>query len=387
MLHAIKKSNARGQSLQILPVEKRKSLRAFIRLPWNIYSNDSAWIPPLLLERHQHLSHKNPFFEHAQHRLWVAYRGGVPVGRISAQVDDLHLNRYQDDTGFFGMIESENELETWQGLLNSAENWLRKQGMRRILGPFNLSINQECGLLVDGFDRPPALMMGHARPYYGPMMEQNGYMKTRDLLAYLLDANFKTPPVMTALTERMTQRIRIRPLRLSHFVEDLKIIRDIFEDAWSKNWGFIPFTQKEFDHMGKDLKLLVDEKLVQIAEVDGESAAMIVVLPNINEILKDLNGRLLPFGWLKLLWRLKVAYPKSARVPLMGVRRRYHDSLIGSALAFMIIDVVRRHGLQRGIQKVELSWILEDNTGMRNIIESMGGAAYKRYRIYQKNLV
>ncbi len=309
------------------------------------------------------------------------------MGRISAQIDQLHIDRYQDATGFFGMLEAEDDIVTFQVLLDTAENWLRRQGMRSICGPFNLSINQELGLLVDGFDTPPSMMMGHARPYYAEWIEKNGYQKEKDLLAYIASTDSELSKAVKTITAKVKARVLIRDLRKSQFADELKIIRDIFNDAWSNNWNFVPFTNKEFDHLGKDLKMLADEELVKIAEIDGKPAAFMVLLPNINEVIRDLNGRLLPFGWLKILWRLKVKYPKSARIPLMGVRRRYHDSLIGAALAFGVIAGVKEPAMKRGLKEVELSWILEDNMGMRNIIESLGGRVYKTYRMYSKKLI
>jgi len=372
--------------LRIVPVEGQQGLRQFIRLPWSIYTDDPAWIPPLLLERREHLSKRNPFFEHAKCRFWLAYRGERPVGRISAQVDQLHLQRYGDSTGFFGFLEAEDDPETFQALMHTAEKWLSNQGMRRILGPFNLSINQECGLLVEGFDSPPMVMMGHARPYYGARVEENGYRQEKDLLAYSIDVDFELTKAMRAVIKRAARRVSIRSLRRERFSEELQILQDIFEDAWSENWGFVPFTKAEFKHLGQNLKHLVHDEYVQIAEVDGSPDAMIVGVPNVNEVIKDLNGRLLPFGWLKLLWRLKVNRPKTARVPLMGVRKRHHNSLLGAALAVMVVERVRRLGVKYGAKEVELSWILEDNAGMRNILESMGGVVYKRYRIFGKDL-
>jgi hypothetical protein len=373
--------------LRILPVEGRRGLRQFIRLPWSIYADDPVWIPPLLLERSEHLSKRNPFFEHAKCKFWLAYRGERAVGRISAQVDHLHLQRYGDATGFFGLLEAEDDPETFQILMEAAERWLSRQGMHRILGPFNLSINQECGLLVEGFDTPPMVMMGHARPYYGFRLEENGYRQEKDLLAYCIEVDFELTKAMRAVIKRAARRVRIRSLRRERFREELEILQDIFEDAWSENWGFVPFTKAEFKHLGQNLKHLVHDEYVQIAEVDGSPDAMIIGVPNVNEVIKDLNGRLLPFGWLKLLWRLKVARPKTARVPLMGVRKRHHNSLLGAALAVMVVERVRRLGVKYGATKVELSWILDDNTGMRNILESIGGVVYKRYRIYGKDLV
>ncbi len=376
----------RHESLQIIKVGGRRALNEFIRLPWSLYGDDPMWVPPLVLERREHLSPKNPYFKHAAYCSWLAYRDSRPVGRISAQKDSLYLERYRNATGFFGMLEAEDNTRTFQALLDTAESWLRNQGMQRISGPFNLSINQELGLLVDGFDTPPSLMMGHARPYYGNRLAENGYTKEKDLLAYIIDADFKPSAAMQTVTKRAKKNVRIRSLQKSNFSAELAVIKSIHDDAWSQNWGFVPFTAVEFEHLGKDLKMLANEKLVKIAEVNGEPAAFLVVLPNINEVIRDLNGRLLPFGWLKMLWRLKVKYPQSARIPLMGVRCRYHDNLLGAALAFMMIASTLEPGRKLGIKEVELSWILEDNMRMRNIIESIGGRVYKTYRIYNKKL-
>jgi len=379
-------NNQTNDSLQIIKVEGKNALNDFIHLLWPLYQDDPMWVPPLLLYRRMRLSPKHPYFDHVKYCSWIALRNGNPVGRISAQIDHLYLERHQNATGFFGMLEAEDNALTFQILLKTAEAWLRKQGMQRISGPFNLSINQELGLLVDGFDTPPSVMMGHARPHYGHRIEQNGYRKEKDLLAYIIDSNFAPLDKIKTIATRAKNRVLTRSLQKSNFSKELQIIRDIFNDAWSANWGFIPWTDKEFEHLGKDLKIIVKEELVSIAEVDGEPAAFLVVLPNLNEVIRDLNGRLLPFGWLKMLWRLKVKYPKTARIPLMGVRRRYHDSMMGAALAFAVIAGIQEPAIRLGIKQLELSWILEDNMGMRNIIESISGRVYKTYRIYCKKL-
>ena len=293
--------------LQVNPVKTRHQLRQFIRLPWSIYADDPAWIPPLILERKELLSPRNPYFEHARFQSWIAYRKEAPVGRISAQIDQLHLDQHQADEGFFGMLESEDDAETFAALFQTAERWLRDQGMHRVLGPYNLSINQEPGLLVDGFETPPYLLMGHARPYYAMHMEKNGFHKQKDLLAYRVAVDdFTLTPAMQAVTKRAKKRVKIRSLRKTNFDEDLQNIGDIFNDAWSQNWGFIPFTPKEFKQLGKEFKMVLKFEMVKIAEIDGRPAAFMVMVPNINETIRDLNGRLMPFGWLKLLWRLKV---------------------------------------------------------------------------------
>ncbi len=372
--------------LEIVPVRTENERRRFLRLPWSLYADDPAWIPPLLLERKEHLSKRNPFFRHASFQSWIALRGSETVGRISAQVDRLHLERYDDRTGFFGLIEAQDDPAVFRALFDTAQNWLREQGMRRVMGPFNLSINDECGLLVEGFDTPPMIMMGHALPYYSSRIEEQGFTGIQDLLAYRIKSDFAAPRHLDRLSSRVAQHVHLRPLRRRQFAEDLAIVKDIFEDAWSNNWGFLPFTVEEFAELGRNLKLLVPLDYVRIAEIDGEPAAMMVLFPNLNEAIRDLAGRLLPFGWLKLLWRLKVSGVKSGRVPLMGVRRRFQGGRLGATLALMMITSLQTPARKHGMEDVEMSWILETNKGVRNIIESIGGIPYKRYRIYQKEL-
>lgn len=380
------KDSSSAAPLEILPVCDRAAHREFLHLPGSLYTHDPAWIPPLLLERREHLSKNNPYFRHATFQAWIARRGSKTVGRISAQVDQLHLQRYDDHTGFFGMLEAQDDPEVFQALLDTAQAWLRERGMKRIRGPFNLSINQECGLLVEGFDTPPVIMMGHALPYYSRRIEEQGFTAEQDLLAYRIGSDFAAPRHLEALSSRIAGQVRLRPMRRREFTEDLAIIKDIFEDAWANNWGFLPFTTEEFDDLGKSLKLLVPTDFVRIAEVDGEPAAMMVVFPNINEAIRDLDGRLFPLGWLKLLWRLKVSGVKTGRVPLMGVRQRYQQSRLGAILALLLITSLQDSARSRGLEEVEMSWILENNVGMRKIIESIGGEPYKRYRIYRKDL-
>jgi hypothetical protein len=376
--------NAKG--FHIETVSRRRQLDEFIEVPWTIYRDDPRWVPPLLFEQKQRLTSKNPFFEHARWQAWIARQNGRAIGRISAQIDRLYQERHGRKVGYFGMLEAGDDAGLFTILLRTAEIWLRDQGMQQVCGPFNLSVNEECGLLVDGFDTPPYIMMGHARPYYARQVEAAGYSKAKDLLAYRIAPDFEPPRIMTRLAEKAARQVSVRHLRRRQLKQELEVLRDIFNDAWFNNWGFVPFTEAEFADIGELLTLLVDDDFVQIAEINDRPVAMIVVLPNINEIIRDLNGRLLPFGWLKLLWRLKIRYPTTARIPLMGVRREYQHTPLGPALAFMVIDAVRRGVIQRGIREVEMSWILEDNDAMRNIIETLGGRAYKRYRLYEKNL-
>ncbi|HET7313153.1 N-acetyltransferase [Salinisphaera sp.] len=380
-------ATAKTSSIEITPIESTRDLKRFIRLPHDIYAGRDEWRAPLHIERRMHLSQKhNPAFEHLDWRAWLAWIDGRAVGRITAQVDRLRETEHGDRVGYFGMLEAIDDARVFAGLLTTAETWLTERGMTAVHGPFNLTINDECGLLIEGLDTPPMMMMGHGREYYAPYVEAEGYDKAVDMLAYWIDLAFEHPRPMRRLLERYRSRIHIRPIERSRYTEELDTLRDIFNDAWADNWGFVPFTEAEFRDMGNTLKLLIADDLVQIAEVNGKPAAFIVGLPNLNEAARDLNGRLSPIGIGKLLWRLKVRFPRTARVPLMGVRQQYQDGPLGAALAFGVIAAMQKSLRAHGATGCELSWILEDNKGMRDIIERLGAHAYKTYRIYRKTL-
>ncbi len=372
--------------IEVIPVTNKRQLKAFIKMPWRIYQDDPAWVPPLLLERRIALSARQPIFDHLRWQAWVAYHDGRPVGRISAQVDALHQKHHGNGTGFFGLIEGEDDAKTFAALFAAAEGWLDEQGMKRTLGPLSLNINQEVGLLAEGYDSPPSFLMNHARPYYHPRIEALGYRRCQQTLAYQLATAYEEPKAVTRLRTRLAKRIKMRPIDRTNKVAELELLRNIFNDAWAKNWGFVPFTAAEFKDLGELLLLVIPRDMVCIAELDGEEVGFIIILPNINEAAHDLNGRLLPWGWMKLLWRLKVKGPTSSRVPLMGVRRHLHDSPIGGAIAMSLILQARGVALRHGIDTNELSWILEGNKGMRKIIERIGGQVCKRYLIYEKML-
>ena len=373
--------------VDIRQVTTASDLKAFIAIPWSIYRDDPNWVPPLKFERKEALSEKNPFFEHARWQAWLAYRDGVPVGRISAQIDSLHLEHHDAHTGFFGLIEAPDDAEVFAALFGTAETWLKEQNMTSALGPFNLGINQEVGCLVEGLDSPPYVMMGHARPYYGQQIEKQGYSKAQDMLAYEMNRDsFAMPQIVQRLLKRLEKKIRVRSIDRRNAAADLETMRCIFNDAWSGNWGFVPFTISEFSTLGKELLMIVPTDFIHIADLDGKPAAFIVLIPNLNEIIAALDGSLFPFAWARLLWRLKVRFPKSGRIVLMGVRREFQHTRLGPALAFSVMRALHGPIISRGLKRVEASWILEQNRGMRNIMEQVGGYVTKRYRMYQKSL-
>lgn len=373
--------------IHIEKVLDKRDLKEFIAFPSSLYRDDPSWIIPLFLEREEHLSKKNPGTEHIEWQAWVAKKEGKVVGRITAQIDSLHRERYGEDTGHFGMIDAIDDPAVFSALFAAAEGWLKSKGALKITGPFSLNINQESGLLVEGFDTPPSAMMTHAKPYYAANMELQGYTQGIDLLAYWMKRTDLTfSPSLTKMMAQVGKKVTLRRLNRKRFNEEMQVLREIFNSGWQDNWGFVPFTEHEFATMGDQLKFLVPDDMIYIAEVDSVPCAFIVGLPNINEAIADLNGRLLPFGWAKLLWRLKVSGVRTARVPLMGVRQEYQFSRIGPIIALLLIEALHDPFAKRNIDALEMSWILESNSGMRTILERIGAVPYKRYRLYEKQL-
>jgi len=373
--------------LEVTQVEGRKQIDEFIRLPGRIQGPDPNWVEPLWFERRRFLSPRtNPFFEHAEVALWLARRDGRPVGRLSTQIDRLMPEVDGLKVGFFGMPVAEHDPEILPALFATAEAWLAERGVGMVRGPFEFNINQVSGLLVEGFDRPPSLMMTHDAPWLGPGIERQGYVGAKDLIAYRLDTQKGLTERMQRLAERASPDVTLRSINMKRYREEVTLITDIHNDAWSDNWGFIPLTEAETDAMADEMKAILDPDLVKIAELHGEPVAFIALLPNVNEAIADLGGRLLPFGWLKLLWRLKVSGIRSARIPLMGVRRAHSTTLLGKSLPLKLIYALQPRGLVRGLTEIELSWLLEDNWPARKMVELMGSQQVKTYRLYEKRL-
>ena len=375
--------------MQVRPVASAADRRAFVDLVWDVYKDDPAWVPPLKSEVHGLLNpRKNPWFLHAKAQLWLAERDGRVVGRISAQVDELVQQHMAPGTGQWGMFEA-LDAEAAQALIATAEQWLRDEGMTRALGPVSISIWDEPGVLIEGFDQRPLVMMGHHRPEYRGWIEAAGYAKARDLLTYELAIDKWADGLadrIVAIGDK-NPRIRIRTVDKSKFASEARIILNLLNDAWSSNWGFVPLTEEEIAFAGKKLKPIIFEDLVRIAEVDGEPVAFMITLPDINELIADLDGRLFPFGWAKLLWRLRNPRTKRVRVPLMGVASKLHNTRMASQLAFMLIEYTRRVAVSKyGVLQGEFGWILEDNKGMMSIAELPGTRLNHRYRIFEKEL-
>jgi len=376
-------------ALIVSPVRTKAEKKAFIDLQYRLNRDDPNWVPPLRDEVNSLLTPgKNPWFEHAEAELFLARREGRVVGRISAQIDRLVLEHMGAGTGQWGMFEAEDE-ETARALLSAAEQWLRAKGMTRALGPFSLGIWDEPGLLVQGHDHPPMVMMGHNRAEYEAWIERAGHRGAKDLFTYDLDVTGGFPPLIQRVVAsgRRNPRIRLRNVDKSRFDQEAALILSILNDAWGDNWGFIPLTDSEIAFAGKKLKPIVFEDLIRVAEVDGEPVAFMMVLPNINRVLRTLGGRLFPFGVVRLLWWLRRRQFAEVRVPLMGVVKRLQSSRLASQLAFMMIETIRIEGVQKyGIRRGELGWVLDDNEGMKSIADAIQSKVNRVYRIYERAL-
>ena len=375
--------------VSIRPVATKQDRKAFVDLAWDVYRDDAAWVPPLKDEVHGLITPgKNPWLEHARAQLWLAERGGRVVGRISAQVDELVLEHMGAGIGQWGMFEA-LDAEAAAALIATAEDWLRGQCMTRALGPISLSIWDEPGLEIEGFDEAPTAMMGHHRPEYRGWIEAAGYSKAKDLVTYALNIeHWEDPKIdrLIAMGER-NQRIRIRPVDKSRFDREARLILNLLNDAWSDNWGYVPLTEAEIAYAGKKLKPIIFNELVRVAEVDGEPVAFMLTIPDINELTRDLNGELFPFNWIKLLWRLRKPRTRRLRVPLMGVAKKLHHTRLASQLAFMMIEFTRRDAVTKfGATHGEFGWILEDNKGMLSIAQLPSAEINHRYRIFEKAL-
>jgi hypothetical protein len=376
-----------------MPVEIKQTplggdLRDFLDIVDYIYRDDPNFVRPLDMDLKGKLSPKNPFFEHAEGVIFTAYRNGWCVGRCTAQRDRLYIERYDDNAGFFGYLDTIDDAEVAKALLDAAAEWLTARGCSRMRGPFMLSTSDtEVGCLVDGFDTPPVVMMAHHRPYQGGLIEQAGLVKTKDAYAWRYTIGDLSKRVRRAHEQiKSMPNVHVRHVDTKNTERDVRIVMDIYNDAWSENWGFIPMTEAELAKMAKEIKLILDPKLTLIVEVDGEPAGVAFALPNLNEIIADLNGKLFPIGLPKLLWRLKFNRPKSARLIILGIRKKYRKVKQFAAMSTYMYAEISDSSLAAGYEWGELSWTLEDNHPVNLGIKTMGGKIYKRYRMYEREL-
>jgi len=380
--------------VSVAPASGKRDFNAFVDLKYRLNGDDPNFVPQLRSEEVELLTPgKNPFFDHARHQFFLARRGEKVVGRISAHIDELALTQppekgFGPGCGQWGLLEAEDQ-ETARALIATAEDWLRDQGMTRVLAPISMSIWEEPGLLVKGHDHPPTVMMGHHNPAYQGWIEGAGYTPVKKLLTYDLDITKPFPPIVQRIVSagEKNPRINIRPVEIKHFAREAAIVIDILNDAWADNWGFVPFTAKEAEYGGKKMTPLIREDLNMVAELDGEPVAFMLTWSNANEPIKAIGGKLLPFGWIKMLLWLRTPKCNTMRVPLMGVKKEYQNSRLASQLAFMMIEYIRRNSVKSyGATRGEIGWILDDNKGMIAIADAIGSHVNKEYDIYEKTL-
>ena len=376
---------------QLKRVETKSDWADFIGLPWSIYQNDPNWVPPLRIAVRDLLNpKKNPFFKHATMHPVIAYRDGKCVGRAIGVIDDTHNRFHGEKTAFFGFFECINDPTLANQLLDEVAQWAKFKGMTLLRGPMNPNTNYECGLLVEGFTDPPSVMMTYNPPYYATLFENWGLSKSKDLLAYVIDsADLKLSERLVAHAERLKKRGRVtfRTIDMKNFDREVELILGIYNDAWEKNWGFIPMEEDEFRHMAKDMKGIVDPRLVFIAEVRGQPAGFALTLPDVNQAIKKVeDGKLLPTGIFKLLWNLKGPGRKKTinrcRILTLGIKKAYQEAGIGPLLYLEYMKV----GPALGYPSGEASWILEDNKPMNAGLEMMGAKRTKVYRLYDRPL-
>ncbi len=374
--------------ITIRPVRTRRDRKRFIDLSYRLYKGNPFWVPPLRLD----LSHtlnpkKNPFFEHGKMQLFLAEdASGNVVGRIAGIVNGMHLKKYEDGNGFFGFFECEERYETAAALFDAAAAWLREQGMTGMRGPTSPTLNDIAGVLIDGFDRTPAIMMPYNHPYVADFLTRYGFERAMTMWAYYVHNKYVKKDRLrrgAAIVHRRNPGLTVRNIDMSRFDEEARIVLDILNDAWSDNWGFVPITDAEFARLAKDLKQLVDPRMVFIVEKDGEPVAFSLSLPNINFSLKYLpNGRLLPFGLPKLLLSTRLGGIHDCRMPLMGARKAYQGR------AFDVLPVLEtiEKGPSYGYYACETSWVLDTNNVLINLLESIGCVVDKEYALFEKSL-
>jgi GNAT superfamily N-acetyltransferase len=364
--------------IEVVPVEDKKTFKKFFTFPFKIYPHHSPWVPPLVSDLKKQFSHRNPFFQHAEVAPFIATLNGEIAGRIVAIYNEAHINFHGEKTGFFGFFDCIDEIAIARALLDRAKQWLNDKGMSHIRGPMNFSSNEEWGLLVEGYDKPPMLMMPYNFPYYKTLLEACGMRKAKDLYAYIIDVPEKLPEKayrVAHLGEK--QGIHVRPLAKASFHEELSLFKNIYNSAWEKNWGYVPMTDSEIEYVGNQLKAIIVPELALIAEIKGKAVGFMMLLPDFNYVLKKIGGHLFPFGIVKALWYSRKI--KNLRLLLLGVQQGYRRRGVDAFLFLEGLKAIKKGGYE----KIEFSWILEDNYIIQRVIESFQGKLYKKYRIFE----
>lgn len=374
--------------LEIRQTPMGGELRDFLDVVDVIYRDDPRYVRPLDMDMKERLNpKKNPLFEHADGVVFTAHRDGTCVGRVTAQIDRAHLARYKDDVGFFGYLDTVDDAEVARELLAHAERWLGDRGIKTVRGPFSLSINEEIGCLVEGFDAPPVLMNPHHRPYQGGLIEQAGYTKAKDVFGWRYEVGEPNARVKKAQADiRAMPEVTVRHLAKKTIDQDVAMTLDIYNDAWSENWSYVPMSKREADKMAADLKLFLVPEITALVLIDGEPAAVALALPNVNELITDLRGKLFPLGLPKLLYRLTVEGAKSARLIILGIKKKFRIQRKYAALSLFLYAEMNDGGRRAGMTWGELGWTLEDNGAVNAGIRMMGAKKYKVYRLYEKSI-
>ncbi len=375
-------------ALSITPVHDARTARDWLAVPFAVFAGDPAWVPPLnFIERRRISRSHAPFFTFGNAELFLAYRADRPVGRISAQINRRYLEFHGDHSGHFGFFDCMNDPEAAEALVDAAATWLHARGLSSMVGPMNFSLNEECGCLVAGFDTPPAILMTHARPWTGPLLERAGLLKCIDLHAYRLVPH-KLPRSVYAVADHIRHRsgVSVRSFNMRRYAEEVHTLVDIFNDAWKHNWGFVPFSPAEIDALLAEMRPLIRGEYGRFVLLNDEPVGVMVGLPNINEAIASFAGRLLPFNWLKLVWLLKRERIRTARAPLLGIRRAYQSTPIGGELLALLIAEFIQQMHTYDLDWVEFSWVLETNKPMVRLAERAAGPPVKTYRIFSKSL-
>lgn len=376
--------NAISNKSEVVRLTEKNEIKKFVDFPYHHYTDNKYWVAPLLIEQKKLIdTNKNPFFKNAEIALFMLYHNGSPAGRIAAIIDHRYNEFHKNLTGFFGFYECNNNQQKSDLLFEAAENWLREKGMEQVLGPASPGMMDEIGILVEGFDKYPTILMPYNKPYYDKLIKNSGYHGEMDLLSYLVTQDSVDRDRANRAVEIVKRRlpgIHIRRIRLKDIHKEVKIVQEIYNSAWKNNWGFIPLSDEEFAALAEDLKTIVDDDFAHIAEIDGSPVGFSIAFPDLNQILRKMNGRLLPFGIFKLLWNRKNI--DKIRTALMGVTPEYQ----GRGIDVLLHREAIENGLEKGVYSSEVGWIIESNVNMVRVAEKIGGTIDKRYRMYGKKL-